>query len=176
MAPYAIACHGCGYVEKWAYHPSSTAENNPKAGQRMVNDQGEPIKALTPRDHVPTHCPKCGIRERSKYPVEATKEDIEKYDAKVAAEARAVELCTTQNIAGLFKIPDEAMRGPVEVRNALSNLLAPLEGDVLAAAQKNVIKAAKAGVQGGNEMWVELFYQAIQQAIKATKGAKTVAA
>ena len=168
---YAIACRGCGYVEKWAYHPSATADNNPRAGQRIVNDQGEPTKPLGPRDHIPTHCPKCGLRERGKYPVEATKEDIDKFEAKIAAEARATELCGTQNLAGLFKIPDEAMRGPVEVRNALSHLLAPLEGDVLKAAQANVVKAAKAGVQGGNEMWVELFYQAIQQAVKATKKA-----
>lgn len=172
---YAIACKACGYVEKWAYHPSATADSNPRAGQRMVNDQGEPTRPLTPRDHIPTHCPKCGVRERGRYPVEATKEDVDKYDARVAAEARAIELCGTQNISGLFKIPDEAMRGAAEVRNALSHLLAPLEGDALKAAQANIVKAAKAGVQGGNEMWVELFYQAVQQAVKTTRGAKVPA-
>ena len=173
--PYAIVCRACGYVEKWAYRPSSTADKDPKAGQRITNERGE-FTPLTPRGHIPTHCPKCGVRERDRYPVEATQADIDKYDAKVAAEARAAELCTTQNIAGLFKIPEEAMRGPIEVRNALSNILAPLEGETLKLAQTNVIKAAKAGVQGGNEMWVELFYQAVEHAKKASKTAKPVAA
>lgn len=173
---YAITCKACGYVERWAYHPSATADKNPKAGQRIQNDQGEPTTPLTPRGHVPTHCPKCGVRERGKYPVEAGKDDIEKYDATLARQARAIELCGTQNIAGLFKIPDEASKGPVEVRNALSNLLAPLEGETLKIAQANVVKAAKMGAQGGNEFWVELFDHAVQTAIKATTKAAKVTA
>jgi len=171
---YAIACKACGYVEKWAYHPSSTADNNKFAGQR-IEEKGLPTTPLTPRGHVPTHCPKCGVRERGRYPVEATKEDLEKYDARLEREARAVELCATQSIPGLFKIPDEAIKGPIEIRNALSNLLAPLEGETLKVAQANIVKAAKAGVQGGNDLWVDLFYHAVQNAMKATKGAKVTA-
>lgn len=173
---YAIVCKACHYVEQWAYHPSSTAENNPKAGQRIQNEQGEPTTPLTARGHVPTHCPKCGVRERGKYPVEATKDDIAHYEERVARETRAAELCATQSLSGLFKIPDEAMRGPTEVRNALSNLLAPLEGETLKAARANIVKMAKVGIQGGNDHWVDLFYHAVQDAIKSTKNAKTVAA
>ncbi len=172
---YAVACKACGYVEKWAYHPSSEAENNKQAGQRINDNKGEPTTPLTARGHIPTHCPKCGVRERNRYPVEATKEDVEKYDARLEREARATELCSTQSMPGLFKIPDEVIKGPIEIRNALSNLLAPLEGETLKAAQASIIKVAKAGVQGGNDLWVDLFYHATQNAIKATKGAKVTA-
>lgn len=172
---YAITCKACHYVEKWAYHPSSTADKNLEAGKRIVDKDGQPTTPLTARGHVPTHCPKCGVREHGKYPVEATEKDITQYDEQVTREARAVELCTTQNLAGLFKIPDEAMRGPAEVRNALSNLLAPLEGETLKAAQAQIVKMAKVGVQGGNSHWVELFDRAVQAAKTATKTAKVAA-
>lgn len=172
---YAITCKACHYVEKWAYHPSSTADKNTEAGKRIVDKDGNPTTPLTARGHVPTHCPKCGVREHSKYPVEATDKDIAQYDEQVRREARAVELCGAQNLAGLFKIPDEAMRGPPEVRNALSNLLAPLEGEILRVAQANIVKFAKVGVQGGNAHWVELFDRAVEDAKKTTKTAKVAA-
>ncbi len=154
---YAVCCKNCGNVEKFAYYPDSDEKNG---GKRI-----EPPVPLTPRGHVPAYCLKCGNRA---WRVPATAEDIQKFDAKTEREARAGELCRTLNMEGLFKIPDE-IKGPSELKNALSNLLAPLEGEILKQAQANVIKASKSGVAAPTEIWVELYDRAVQMAVKPSK-------
>lgn len=159
---YAVCCKGCGNVEAFAYHPNG----DPKAGTLM-----DPPVPLTPRGHVPAYCPKCGKRD---WRVPASVDDISKWEAKVAREARATALCGSLNMDGLFKIPDE-IKGPAEVKNALSNLFAPLEGKVLEQAQSNAIKASRSGIAAATEVWVELYDRAIQKAVKDAKGTRVAA-
>ena len=160
---YAVTCKSCGYLERHAYHPSGTAETNPKAGQRI-----EPPVPLTRTGHVPTHCPKCGARGADRWPVEATKEDVTKYEDRLAREARAAELCRAPNIDGIFKIPEE-FKGPAEVKTALSNLLAPLEGEALKAAQANIMKVARSGIAGDTSLYVQLYDRAVTVSQKGGK-------
>jgi hypothetical protein len=166
---YAVLCKACNYIERHAYHPSSTAENNPKAGQHI-----EPLVPLTKQGHVPTHCPKCGTRGPDRWPCEATKEDIAKYDAKIARETRAAELCHSPNIEGFFNIPDD-FKGSTEIKHALSHLLSGLNGDVLKAAQANVMKVMRSGIAGDNALYVDLYERAVQKAVESAKGAKVAA-
>jgi hypothetical protein len=146
---YAVACKSCGNIERFAY--------DPEKGTPLV-----PPVPLTPQGHVPAYCRKCGQRQ---WRVPATGDDLAKWDAQQAREKRATELCRGLNLDGLLKIPD-GVGGTSEIKNALSNLLAPLEGDVLEAAQKNIMKVAKSGVAVPNEQWIELYDRAVQKAVK----------
>lgn len=155
--PYAVCCKACGNVVRHAYHKNEP--DNPKSGQLK-----QPLEPLTPKGFVPTYCQQCG---KNQWQVPASAEAIAKYDAKIAREARATELCASLNMEGLFKIPDD-IKGPAELKNALSNLLAPLEGEVLKQAQSNVLKASRSGIAAATDVWVELYDRAVQNA----KGAK----
>lgn len=155
-APFAVCCKSCGYIEDKAYDPEKGTPY-------------EPVKPLTLRGHVPMYCPKCGQRS---WQVPATEEQIEKFNEAKRREARATELCRTLNIDGLLKIPDE-VRMPAEVKNAISNLLAPLDGEVLERAQENCVKIARSGVQVPNDQWVDLFDKAVAKAKAIKKGAAT---
>lgn len=143
--PYAVCCKSCGHIEMMAY--------DPEKGQITTTP-------LTPRGHVPMYCQKCGQRS---WQVPATEEQINTFNEAKRREARATELCRTLNIDGLLKIPDEVRTAP-EVKNAISNLLAPLEGDTLKKAQENCIKVARSGVQVPNDVWVDLFDKAVAKA------------
>jgi hypothetical protein len=160
---YAVCCKSCGNIEAFAYTPNSP--DDPKSGQRMKTERGD-LVPLTPRGHVPAYCLKCGKRD---WRVPATAEDIAKRDAQIAREARATELCRTLNMDGLFKIPDE-IKGTPEIKNALSNLLAPLDGEVLERAQSNAIKASRSGIAAAADVWVDLYERAVEKAKQ--KGAK----
>jgi hypothetical protein len=158
---YAITCQGCGYVEGFAYE---SRKDHPLKGTRTTTP-------LTPQGHVPVMCPQCGAQ---KWKVPASKEDIAKYEATQTRLARAAELCRTLDIDGLLKVPED-IRASAEVKNALSNLFAPLEGEVLKAAQANALRIARSGVSAAADVWVEMYDRAIQKAIKEPKGAKVTA-
>ena|SRR5258708_2696866 len=154
---YAVTCKGCGYVETNAWGAPDTEH----AGKRT----NEP---LTPRGQVPVYCPKCGARS---WRVPATTEDLAKYEAAQHRAQRAVELCGTLDMDGLLKIPDE-IRAAAEVKNALSNLFAPLEGEVLKAAQANCVRVSRAGIAVAADVWVELYDKAVTKALEAVKAEK----
>lgn len=160
---YAVCCKACGHIEEFAW-----VKKEGKDEIAMVRS----TTPLTARGQVPAYCQKCGQRN---WRVPATEQDIEKAKAKAAREARASELCGKLDMDGLFKIPDE-VKAPPEVKNALSHLLAPLEGETLKQAQGNIIKVAKSGVAADAEVWVEMYDRAVQKAIKPTKGASHVPA
>src|SRR6267378_3275750 len=126
---YAVCCKKCGHIENtaWIEHE----------GRRIPS--AEP---LTPRGHVPIYCQKCGERD---WRVPATADDITDYEAKNVRLARATELCRSTNLEGLLKISEE-VRASAEVKNAIGNLLAPLEGETLRAAQSSCIKVARSGL------------------------------
>lgn len=159
MAGFSVACKSCGNVESYAYETEGE-----KMGQRST-------RPLTPQGHVPIYCQKCGQRN---WRVPATADDVEKFEAQQRRQARAVELCGSLNIDGLLKVPDE-IHCTSEVKQALSNLFAPLEGDVLRAAQANAIKIARSGVTAPADVWVELYDKAVAKALKDGKGAKAPA-
>lgn len=155
---YAVCCKPCGFV----------------IDKGIVKDSDGHItgsEPLTPKGQVPLYCPKCGNRS---WRVPATEEDIEKFEAHARREARATELCRTFDIDGWMKVPD-GVKGSAEVKNALSHLFAPLEGDVLKQAEVNVLKVARAGVAVDNTIWVEMYDKAVQKAIAGAKGSKAVA-
>ena len=152
---YAVCCKSCGNVESNAYY----GPNDERAGQPMRDANGKPVP-LTPQGQVPIYCQKCGSRT---WRVPATAEDIAKFAAAVQRQERAIALCRELNLEGLLKIPDE-VHATAEVKNALSNLLAPLEGDVLKTAQTNCIRVARSGISVAAEMWVELYEKAIAKA------------
>lgn len=154
---YAVACKSCGNVESTAWVPD-------KDGIYVKGTD-----PLTPRGHVPTYCPKCGARS---WRVPATAEDIAKFDATTRRVERATELCKKLDLDGLFKMPED-LRASSEVKNALSNLFAPLEGETLERAQQNALKVARSGIAAEADVWVELYDKAVQKAIQSTaKGAK----
>jgi len=161
--PYAAACKGCGYVEQFAYDKDPAS---PLRGTRTTTP-------LTPQGHVPVVCPSCGAQGQWRVP--ATAEDLAKWEAKKQREVRAVELCRTVNVDGLLKIPEEIRAAP-EVKNALSNLFAPLEGAVLQAAVQNCLRVAKSGVAVAADVWIDLYDRAVAKAVKDVKDAKAVKA
>ncbi len=170
---YAIACKSCGHVLQYAYEQKERGPDGP-AGPWTVSSV-----PLTPTSRVPVICPKCGATRQWRSP--ATAEDVTKFETKKAREARATELCQSLNVDGMFKIPDD-VRGPPEVKNAISNLLAPLEGEALKFAQSLVLKVAKSGVVVTSDVWIEMYDRAVTKAIsdakamaKETKGAKATA-
>lgn len=148
---YAVCCKSCGNIERFAYDETGKRTTTP----------------LTPRSQVPMYCQRCGQRT---WQVPATEEQVAKFDEAQRREARASELCRTLNIDGLLKIPDEVRVAP-EVKNAISNLLAPLDGDVLKKAQEYCIKVARSGVQVANDVWVDLFDKAVAKAKAKEKAA-----
>ncbi len=156
--PYAVACKSCGHVEQFAW-----ALKDGKAELGMVRT----TTPLTPRGQAPVYCQKCGNRS---WQVPATADQIAKYEAKIAREARATELCRTLNLDGLFKIPEE-IKGSAEIKNALSNLFAPLEGETLKTAQAHAIRVARSGVAAEADVWVGMYDQAVQKAVKGAKAA-----
>ena len=157
---YAIACQNCGYVEANAYE---SRKDHPLKGTRTTTP-------LTPQGHVPVMCPQCGAQ---KWKVPASKEDIAKYEATQQRATRAAELCRSLDIDGLLKVPEE-IRASAEVKNALSNLFAPLDGETLKMAQSNALRIARSGVSAAADVWVEMYDRAVAKAISETK--KTVKA
>lgn len=147
---YAVYCRSCGHIEDKAWEPA-TAEQHSKRTDRP----------LAPQNHVPIYCQKCGKRDWER---RATKEHLEEFDNRGRREARAVELTTREDFDGLFKIPDEIRAAP-EVKRALSNLLGPLEGDVLKQAQQNILKVARSGMAADSLVWIDYYDRAVQKAI-----------
>jgi len=151
---YAVCCKTCGHIEDKAWEPS-TGETHSK----RTND------ALTPQGHVPIYCQKCGNR---KWQRPATKEQVEAFDNRARQEARAVELTSRDDFDGLFKVPEEIRAAP-EIKRALSNLLGPLDGDVLKAAQQNILKVARSGMAADSLTWIDYYDRAVQKALAANK-------
>ncbi len=157
---YAVACKSCGHVLDKAYKQKERGPDGP-AGPWTVSDE-----PLTPQGRVPVLCPSCGALRNWRQP--ATKEDIEKFEAKKTRIARAVELTKAPNIDGMFKVPDEVRTAP-EVKIALSNLFAPLEGETLKVAQALALKVAKSGFVVSSEEWIEMYDKAVAKAVADTK-------
>lgn len=158
---YAIACKGCGNVLTTAW------EQKEASGPWLRS-----TTPLTPQGRVPVTCPQCGALRNWRVP--ATAEDIAKWEATQRRAARALELCRTLDIDGLLKVPDE-VRASAEVKNALSNLFAPLEGETLKVAQALVLKVATSGVVVASDIWIEMYDRAVTKAIAETKRAKATA-
>src|SRR5437879_1120168 len=117
---YHVACKGCGYVISTAW------EKRPTPG----SPDGEYLPSTTPlteKGQIPVACPRCGTRA---WRQPALPEEITKFEAAEKRAARAAALCRTLDLNGLLKIPDD-VRASAEIKNALSNLLAPLEGETL---------------------------------------------
>lgn len=161
--PYAVCCKSCGHIESTAYY----GPNDERNGQPMRDAHGQ-LVPLTPQGRVPVYCLKCGAQN---WRVPATAEDVAKHDATGRRQARAVELCKGLDLDGLFKVPEE-IRATAEVKNALSNLFAPLEGEALKLAQQNCLRVAKAGIAVPAETWVELYDKAVTKALEAVSTAK----
>ncbi len=153
---YAVACKNCGHVLDKAYEQKERGPDGP-AGPWTVS-----TTPLTPQGRVPVICPECGAIRSWRVP--ATAEDIAKADAKTKRAARATELTRSLDIDGMFKVPDEVRAAP-EVKNALSNLFAPLEGETLKLAQSLAIKVAKSGVVVTADVWIEMYDKAVAKAI-----------
>jgi hypothetical protein len=147
---YAVYCKGCGHIEDKAWEPA-TADEHSKRSTRPLTSSG----------HVPIYCQKCGNRNWQR---PATKEQIESYDAAQRREVRAVELTQRDDFDGLFKVPDEIRAAP-EVKRALGNLLAPLDGEVLKNAKENVMKVARSGMAADSLTWIEYYDRAVQRAV-----------
>lgn len=154
---YAICCKSCGHIEDKAWTPSTTDTHSKRSDQ-----------PLTPQGHVPIYCQKCGNRSWQR---PATKEQLDAHDALAQREARALELTKHDDFDGLFKIPEDLRASP-EIKRALSNLLGPLEGDVLKAAQANIQKVARSGMAADSLLWIEYYDRAVQKAIQATQASK----
>ncbi len=158
---YAVCCKSCGHIERHAWGPPDT----PEAGKRTT-------VPLTPRGQVPIYCPACGQRT---WRVPATAEDLEQFEAKQAKAARAAALCgTPATIEGILKIPEELRAAP-EIKTALGNLLAPLEGETLKTAQTLVLRVYRSGVSADAGWWVDAYDKAVAQALKPAKAAKVSA-
>jgi hypothetical protein len=155
---YAVCCLKCGHIEDKAWTPASDTEHSKRTD-----------KPLTPQGHVPIYCQKCGQRSWQK---PATKEQIEKFDNKARQEARAIELTGREDFEGIFKIPDE-LKAPPEIKRALSNLLAPLEGDQLKAAQTAVMRIVRMGGLYESNEWIERYEKAIEKAVQSTPAKKS---
>jgi hypothetical protein len=157
LTRYALYCKNCGHVEDKAWKPATASEHSERTQA-----------PLTPKSHAPIYCQKCGVRN---WEQPATKKHLEEYDSRIQREARALELCASDDFEGMLKIPDE-IKGSPEIKRALSNMLGPLEGDVLKAAQSNVLKIARQGIQGADALtWIDYYDRAVQMAIKGS-GAK----
>jgi len=158
---YAIACKNCGNVLTHA------GEQQGASGPWLRS-----TTPLTPQGRVPVTCPQCGAFRNWRVP--ATADDVTKFEAAQQRAARALELCRSLDIDGLLKVPDD-VRASAEVKNALSNLFAPLEGDTLKVAQALVLKVAKSGVVVASDVWIEMYDRAVTKAIAETKRAKATA-
>lgn len=132
---------------------------------------GNVVTVPTPQTKIMVICQQCGARD---WRVPATAEEVTKFEAAQQRAARAIELCRSLDIDGLLKVPEE-IRASAEVKHALSNLFAPLEGDVLKAAQANALRIARSGVAVAADVWIEMYDRAVTKAIKETKGAKATA-
>lgn len=159
---YAICCQKCGHVVSTAL-----VEDKSQKGQWLKSTE-----PLTPRGRVHVICQQCGAQD---WRVPATADDIAKFDAAQHRSARAAALCQSLDIDGLLKVPEEVRAAP-EVKNALSNLFGPLEGETLKLAQSLVLKVARSGVVVAADVWIEMYDRAVTRAIKETaKGAKALA-
>ena len=155
---YAICCKSCGHIEDKAWQPATNDTHSFRTE-----------KPLTPQGHVPIYCQKCGQRNWQR---PATKEQIEKWESKIRAEARATELTAREDFDGVFKIPDEFSKSPPEVKRALANLLGPLDGEVLKNAQQNLVKVARSGMQGDALAWIDYCDRAVARALPTKQTAK----
>ena len=158
---YAIACNdkGCGNIEDKAWTGETATEHSRRTE-----------RPLTSRDRVPLYCTRCG----QKWWKQATKEQVEAFDARSVRETRIASLLRHDDFDGLFKVPDE-IRADATIKRALANLLGPLEGETLKAAQHNVRKVAQSGRAGDSSAWIEWYDQAVAKAVantKQTAGAK----
>jgi hypothetical protein len=156
---YAIYCKSCGHIEDRAWQPS-TGETHSKRTDTP----------LTPQGHVPIYCQQCGNRNWQR---PATREQLDAFDTKQRNAQRAMELTTREDFDGLFKIPDEIRAAP-EIKRALSNLLGPLDGPVLKAAQDNIVKVARSGMAADSLTWIDYYDRAVQKATQSGK-ARTAA-
>lgn len=164
---YAVACKNCGHVLDHAYEQKERGPDGPAGPWTPSN------VPLTSTGRVPVICPECGAIRQWRVP--ATAEDIAKFEAKKKRTTRAAELTRSLDIDGMFKVPDEVRAAP-EVKNALSNLFSPLEGETLKLAQTLAIKVAKSGVVVTSDVWIEMYDKAVAKAIADTKkGAKVTA-
>jgi hypothetical protein len=145
-------CKNCGHVEDKAWQPATADEHSKRTE-----------KPLTPRDHAPIYCQKCGARS---WETPASKEHLVEYDERLRKEARAVELCAKDDFDGMFKVPDEIRASP-EIKRAIGNLLAPLEGEVLKNAQQNILKVARSGMTADTLTWIDFYDRAVQRAVPA---------
>lgn len=151
---YAVCCKTCGHIEDKQWDPSTGEQHSKRTD-----------KPLTPQGHVPIYCQKCGNRSWQR---PATKEQLDAFDNRIRQEARAAELTTRDDFDGLFKVPDEIRAAP-EIKRALSNLLAPLDGEVLKAAQANILKVARSGMAADSLTWIDYYDRAVQKAIAGSK-------
>jgi hypothetical protein len=152
---YAVYCKSCGNIEDKAWDPA-TADEHSKRSARSLTAQG----------HVPIYCQKCGGRNWER---PATKEHVDEFDAKQRREIRAIELTQRDDFDGMFKVPDEIRAAP-EIKRALSNLLGPLDGEVLKSAKENIMKVARSGMAADSLTWIEYYDRAVQKAITERKG------
>lgn len=148
---YAVYCRNCKHLEDKAWEPA-TGEQHSRRTERP----------LTSQNHVPIYCQKCGQRNWEK---PATKEHVEEFDNRARKELRAIELTGKEDFDGLFKIPDEIRAAP-EIKRALSNLLGPLEGEVLRVAQQNILKVARSGMAVDSLTWIDYYDRAVEKAIQ----------
>lgn len=170
--PFAVACKSCGYIEDKAWQPETDTTHSFRLDgtTKVVNGQKQTVEnvPLTERGRVPMYCPKCGSRN---WEVPASKERLAAHEVKQRRELRAAELTGGDNFDGLFKIPDN-FRGPAELKRALSNLLGPLDGEVLKNAQANVMKVQHSGLQGDTLALIDFYDQAVQKAVNTKATAK----
>jgi hypothetical protein len=157
---YAVFCKSCNHIEDKAWDPA-TADEHSKRSERPLTSQG----------HVPIYCQKCGNRNWQK---PATKEQVDAFDAKQRREVRAIELTRSDDFDGMFKVPDEIRAAP-EIKRALSNLLGPLEGDVLKNAKENIMKVARSGMAADSLTWIEYYDRAVQKAVAGGPKGKVAA-
>src|SRR6266850_2003012 len=159
---YAICCKNCGNVVSTAL-----VEDKGQKGQWLKSTE-----PLTPRGRVHVICQQCGAQD---WRVPATAEDITKFEAMQHRAVRAAELCKSLDIDGLLKVPEDVRASP-EVKNALSNLFGPLEGETLKLAQSLVLKVARSGVVVAADVWVDMYDRAVTKAIQETKKSAKVTA
>jgi hypothetical protein len=153
-AKYALCCRKCGFIEDRAWRAPTETEHSKRTDE-----------PLTPRSQAPVSCPKCG---QGPWRI-ATQDDINAFETKARLAKRAVELATPQpNMMGLFKVPEE-IRGSPEVKNALTNLFAPLEGETLRLAQQNALRVARSGVTATSDFWIDAYDQAVAAAMADVK-------
>jgi hypothetical protein len=158
---FAICCKSCGHIEDKAWTPATMESHSKRTDQ-----------PLTPQGHVPIYCQKCGNRNWQR---PASKDQLEAHDARERRESRAVELTKHEDFDGLFKIPEDIRAAP-EIKRALSNLLGPLDGEVLKVAQANIQKVARSGMAADSLLWIEYYDRAVQKAIQSVPSAKKATA